>query len=171
MATFNLETYVPVHERLQQFYEKHPDGRIATQIIEHDRENGFVLIKATAYKSLSDEKPAATGHAFEERGQGYINKTSYVENCETSAIGRCLAAMGFCIDKGIASRQEMEKVQRMSEAAAEAPAFRVNGNGTVKNRSLSSDGSIVLDAEACSCSAFGHLGMCGHIGKAAIVAA
>jgi hypothetical protein len=106
--------YVPVSERLEHFYSDHPQGRILTNIVEHDAENGFVLIRAEVYREQGDAVPSATGHAFENRSEGYVNKTSYIENCETSATGRALAMLGYEIKRGIASREEMEKTDRMS---------------------------------------------------------
>ena len=50
----------------------------------------------------------ATGHAHEDRTSSMINKTSYVENCETSAFGRCLAALGIGIETSIASANEVQ---------------------------------------------------------------
>jgi len=107
--------YVPVSERLEQFYTDHPQGRILTSIVEHDAENGFVLIRAEIYRQQEDSVPSATGHAFENRSEGYVNKTSYIENCETSATGRALAMLGYEIKRGIASREEMEKTERMKQ--------------------------------------------------------
>src|SRR5947209_13184087 len=102
-----FEDYVPVAERLEKFYERFPDGRITTQIIEHNLESGFVLMRAEVYRSPDDASAAATGHAFEVRGESYVNKTSYVENAETSAVGRALAMLGFEVKRGIASREEL----------------------------------------------------------------
>ncbi|HYO99443.1 MAG TPA: hypothetical protein VER76_04590 [Pyrinomonadaceae bacterium] len=109
-----FEDYVPVAERLERFYERFPDGRIITHIIEHNSETGFVLMRAEVYRNADDAQPAATGHAFEVRGESYVNKTSYVENCETGACGRALALLGFEVKRGIASREELEKTARMS---------------------------------------------------------
>ncbi len=92
-----FENYVPVSER-----------------IEHDRESGFVLVRAEVYRLSDDALPAATGHAFEVRSEGYVNKTSYIENAETSAVGRALALLGYEIKRGVASREEMQKVERMT---------------------------------------------------------
>lgn len=105
--------YVPVSERLEHFYKDYPSGRVLTSIVEHDAEHGFVLIRAEIYRQHDDAMPAATGHAFENRSEGYVNKTSYIENCETSATGRALALLGYEIKRGIASREEMEKTERM----------------------------------------------------------
>ena len=76
MGNFKLENYVPVNERLGRFYKDNPEGRVTTSIIEHDRESGFVLIQASIFKTPDTNTPAATGHAFEERAVGYVNKTS-----------------------------------------------------------------------------------------------
>ena len=56
----------------------------------------------------TSQRVVATGHAHEERSSSHINKTSYVENCETSAIGRALAMMGIGIDTSIASANEVQ---------------------------------------------------------------
>lgn len=109
-----FEDYVPVAERLERFYERFPDGRVITHIIEHNSESGFVLMRAEVYRSPDDAQPAATGHAFEVRGESYVNKTSYIENCETGSVGRALALLGFEVKRGIASREELEKTSRMT---------------------------------------------------------
>jgi hypothetical protein len=112
-----FEDYVPVAERLEKFYERFPDGRITTSIVEHNLESGFVLMRAEVYRSPDDASPAATGHAFEVRGESYVNKTSYIENAETSSVGRALAMLGFEVKRGIASREELQKTTRMESAA------------------------------------------------------
>ena len=141
MANFDLSKYIPVHARIAEFYEKYPDGRIVTEIIRLNEDSGFVCVKASAYRNRDDAEPSSTGHAFEIRGQGYVNTTSFIENGETSAVGRALANLGFKIDNGIASREEMQKVERMTNAAnpnggdgrkggnASNPSYHNNGNG------------------------------------------
>ena len=120
-----FEDYVPVAERLERFYERYPDGRITTAIVQHDLETGFVLMRAEVFRSPDDAQPAATGHAFEVRGESYVNKTSYIENAETSSVGRALAMLGFEVKRGIASREELQKTARMQPGApAAAPAER-----------------------------------------------
>jgi len=104
-----FEDYVPVAERIEKFYERYPEGRIMTQIIEHDRESGFVLIRAEVYRAAEDTIPAATGHAYEYKDAGYVQRNSYIEVAETSAVGRSLAFLNFETKRGIASREEMQK--------------------------------------------------------------
>ncbi len=117
---FNPDEYVTVHERIEKFYEKYPQGRITTTILEHSAETGFVLMKAEVFRDADDVLPAATGHAYELRSSGHVQQGSYVEVCETSSVGRALALLGFEVKRGIASREEMEKASRRQTAAAAA---------------------------------------------------
>lgn len=134
------EDYVPVAERLERFYERFADGRVITHIIEHNSESGFVLMRAEVYRSPDDAQPAATGHAFEVRGESYVNKTSYIENCETGAVGRALALLGFEVKRGIASREEMEKVGRANAGGS--------GGGHLKEVSATTNGAQALTPQA-----------------------
>ena len=112
MANYDLNDYVQVNERIDKFYEKYPEGSIQTEIILN--ENGMVIFKAYAYRDKEDTRPA-TGHAMEKEGSSYINKTSHIENCETSAVGRALAMLGFEIKKSVASREEVENAKLQQE--------------------------------------------------------
>jgi hypothetical protein len=120
---FNLDEYVTVHERVERFYAKYPQGRITTTILEHNAETGFVLMRAEVYRDGDDALPAATGHAYELRSSGHVQQGSYVEVCETSSVGRALALLGFEVKRGIASREEMQKAARKQqpERAPEPP--------------------------------------------------
>lgn len=129
MANFDLSNYIPVHKRIVEFYARFPDGRIVTRLVRLNEDSGFVCIKASVYRNVDDAQPSATGHAFEIRGQGYVNTTSFIENGETSAVGRALANLGFEIEKGIASREEMQKVERMTAS--------VSQNGRAHSQSVS----------------------------------
>ena len=97
------KAYVPVNVRLKYYRETYPDYQLVTEIIKHDDE--FCLMKA----SVIDPKGVviSTGHAYERITQGFINKTSHVENCETSAVGRALAIFGIGIDEEVRSYEEM----------------------------------------------------------------
>lgn len=106
MAEDRLKDYVPVNERLMLFWKDHPEGRVETELIRADA--GIVIVKAAIFTSNDNSKPLATGHAQEKEDSSYIKKTSALENCETSAVGRALAIAGYEIKKGIASREEVE---------------------------------------------------------------
>jgi hypothetical protein len=112
LMRFNPDEYVTVAQRIEKFYAKYPAGRILTSVLEHNAETGFILIKAEVFRESDDALPAATGHAYELRSAGHVQQGSYVEVCETSAVGRALALLGFEVRRGVASREEMEKAAR-----------------------------------------------------------
>lgn len=125
MAAFNPNDYETVAERIKRFYADYPEGRIITKNLttEQDRKASTWVVKASIFipnwqfvdesKYLDQYVLKATGLAFEVDGAGMANKTSALENAETSAIGRALANAGYSGDKR-ASREEMEKVERAS---------------------------------------------------------
>lgn len=107
-----LDNYVEVNERIIKFYEKYPEGSIQTEILKW--ENGLILMRAYAYRHPEDIRPAIA-HAYEREDSSYINKTSVVENCETSAVGRALALLGFEVKKAVASREEVARAVEQQE--------------------------------------------------------
>lgn len=109
-----LEDYVPVSVRVEKFYEQHPEGRILTEIISIDDKR--VVVKARVYRDFSSTLESSTGHAEEVRAENYVNESSALENAETSAVGRALALLGYEVKKGLASREEMNKVDRANQA-------------------------------------------------------
>src|SRR5437588_11264907 len=117
---FNPDEYITVHERIEKFYARFPQGRIITAIIEHDSETGFILMRSEVYRDPEDALPAATGHAYELRSAGHVQQGSYVEVCETSSVGRALALLGFEVRRGVASREEVERGARKQQAASAA---------------------------------------------------
>ena len=117
---FNPDEYITVHERIEKFYAKFPQGRILTSIVEHNEETGFILMRAEVYRAPDDALPAATGHAYELRSAGHVQAGSYVEVCETSSVGRALALLGFEVRRGVASREEVIRGARKQQATAAA---------------------------------------------------
>ena len=123
MASFNLADYETVEERIRRFYTDNPEGRIITknQTKASDREKGIWIVKAEIWLPIQGESRfddaflKSTGLAFEIDGQGMANKTSALENAETSAIGRALANAGYSGNKRT-SREEMQKVARAEQA-------------------------------------------------------
>lgn len=111
---FDPNNYIDVAERIRRFYERHPEGRIVTKL-ENWGDQGIVF-RALVYRDRTQpvDAPDATGWAHEVPGQGHVNQTNPVENCETSAIGRALANLGFPVKPGEPrpSREEMEGAQR-----------------------------------------------------------
>ena len=100
------KNYVEVNTRLKAFWELCENGKIKTHILSLD--NGICVIQAEVYENKEDTEPRATGIAYEKEGSTFINKTSYIENCETSAVGRALGNAGIGIDTSIASAEEVQ---------------------------------------------------------------
>lgn len=98
--------YAPVSERVKAFRMAYPTGWIRTEILSN--EGGVVVMRATV--GVGD-LTLGTGTAFEKETGSYINKTSYIENCETSAVGRALGFAGFGIDTDIASAEELANAE------------------------------------------------------------
>jgi hypothetical protein len=144
MASYNLDDYVSVNERLEKFYERYPNGSIQTELISN--ENGVAIFKAFAFRDANDTRPA-TGHAYEKEGSSFINKTSYIENCETSAVGRALAMLGFEIKKSIASKEEVENAKLQQEADKEIDNIKVQAlNAAISKYNIQeSDVAVILE--------------------------
>ena len=111
--------YVEVNERIKFFRQEdqYKNWTIATEFTVLDGE--VAVCKATI--ADTDGRVVATGHAHEERSGSSINKTSFVENCETSAIGRSLAMLGIGIDTSIASANEVEEAIAKQQEMVDNP--------------------------------------------------
>jgi hypothetical protein len=111
--------YVEVNERIKFFRqeEQYKNWTLMSEFTHLDAD--VAVCKAT----IADDKGrvVSTGHAHEERGSSNINKTSFVENCETSAIGRALAMLGIGIDTSIASANEVEEAIAKQQAMIDDP--------------------------------------------------
>jgi hypothetical protein len=105
---FNLEEYETVEVRLDKFWAEYPNGRVTTELVHHSSERFIIL--STIYRDIEDANPFATGYAEEIVGATPVNKTSALENCETSSLGRALANGGFAAKGKRPSQQEMVKV-------------------------------------------------------------
>lgn len=105
MKTVNIKgtEYVEVNERVKYFVKNYVGWSIETELLSNN--DSICVFKAT----IKDEngRVIATGHAYEKESSSFINKTSYIENCETSAVGRALGFLGIGIDASIASSDEV----------------------------------------------------------------
>ena len=120
--------YVEVNERIKFFRQEdeYKNWTISTEFTALDSE----MCVCKCIIADTSQRVVATGHAHEERSSSHINKTSYVENCETSAIGRALAMMGIGIDTSIASANEVQDAiakqeEKPSKNKAEAPVENI----------------------------------------------
>lgn len=98
-----VKKYTMVNDRVDGFREILPEGAITTEITYFA--DGYVIVKAT----VLDEQGTvlATGHAGEKVGSSFINQSSFIENCETSAVGRALGFLGIGSDDSMASAEEV----------------------------------------------------------------
>lgn len=97
------KAYAEVNQRIKAFRMVYPTGTIQTEMLSN--ENGVCIFKATVE---NENVILGTGTAYEKENSSFINKTSYIENCETSAVGRALGMAGFGIDTSIASAEEVQ---------------------------------------------------------------
>mgnify|MGYP005819645257 FL=1 len=118
--------YVEVNERIKFFRQEdeYKNWTISTEFTAMDSE----MCVCKCVIADPNQRVIATGHAHEERAASHINKTSYVENCETSAIGRALAMMGIGIDTSIASANEVTDAIAKQESDSS-----LSSSGSVEN--------------------------------------
>jgi hypothetical protein len=128
---FNLDDYEPVAVRHSRWLEQHPNGRTITHMVSQPGAD-ICVIRAELWL---EDVCIATGYAEEVRGAGNVNRTSHVENCETSAVGRALANAGMAgtdVNKR-PSREEMSKVQNTAPKMRITQASSAKGDGvTIK---------------------------------------
>lgn len=109
IATTDIKgkNYAEVNQRIKAFRMLYPQGFIRTDLVSN--ENGVCVFRArVGYYENGAEVDLGIGHAYEKEGSTFINKTSYIENCETSAVGRALGMAGLGIDVSIASAEEVQ---------------------------------------------------------------
>lgn len=147
--------YAEVNQRVKAFRMVYPTGTIQTEMVSN--EDGICVFKAYIYipeyvenaKSegiyvVNNQRLIATGTAYEKESASFINQTSYIENCETSAIGRALGMAGFGIDTSIASYEEVanaianqdksvKKTTKDIKALPEQVEIIANGCGSEEN--------------------------------------
>ena len=116
----SVKQYAEVNQRIKAFRMVYPEGTIKTEMVSN--EDGICIFRALILIPLFDEEGKlvdtyllGTGTAYEKENSTFINKTSYIENCETSAVGRALAMCGYGIDTSIASKEEVENAIEQQE--------------------------------------------------------
>lgn len=133
--------YAEVNQRIKAFRMVYPDGFISTSLLSND--GGVCVFKALVgcWNDNGEERILGTGTAYEKEGSSFINKTSYIENCETSAVGRALGMAGFGIDTSIASAEEVANAQlnqvaneKIGEVKVKALRARCNNDNVPEER-------------------------------------
>ena len=133
--------YVTVATRVEIFRKHFGErGAISTDVLHQDDHRVVVRAEISIHKPDSEKWVLATGHAEEYRGDGYINKTSAMENCETSAVGRALSAAGlsggeyassFEVDNAINNKSKAAAKKATPEAKKAAPEAKKNEGDTL----------------------------------------
>ena len=141
LATTDIKgkPYIEVNQRIKAFRMVYPTGNIKTEMVSN--ENGICIFKAEV---LALGCVLGTGHAYEKENSSFINKTSYIENCETSAVGRALGMAGFGIDTSIASFEEVanaiqqqEEDKPISKVQEDALREMITNNGIANEEVIS----------------------------------
>ena len=116
------KAYSEVNQRIKAFRMVYPTGIIETEMVSNDpNEDGVhtCIFKAiVGFRENGELYKLATGTAYEKEDSTFINKTSYIENCETSAVGRALGMAGFGIDVSVASAEEVQNAIANQEEKA-----------------------------------------------------
>lgn len=125
LKTVNIKgkDYVMVNERIKAFRKEYPTWSLVSQI--KDLTDNRCVIRAEIYDE--EGRCIATGHAYEKEGSSPINKTSFIENCETSAWGRALANLGIGIDASICSAEELAIAISQQETPEQIAERKLNG--------------------------------------------
>lgn len=113
--------YAEVNQRVKAYRMVYPTGRIVTTLV--SVEDGICIFRAEVFDG--DGNILGTGTAYEKESSSFINKTSYIENCETSAVGRALGFCGFGIDTSICSADELTNAINNQGTKEKAPSRKV----------------------------------------------
>ena len=116
------KNYADVANRVKAFRKLFPNGGIKTEVV--SLENGVCVMQTTCYDE--EGRLLSSGTAYEKEGSSFINKTSYIENCETSSVGRALGFIGIGVENDIASVQELlnAKQQQADEELITKPMIK-----------------------------------------------
>lgn len=140
--------YDTTAERLNVFYDKYPKCAIITELLSHElTSEGKYQAVFTARIVNEEGFTIATGHALEREGMGEINSTSWLENCETSAIGRSLKTLGIGSSGNFASKEEVDKAESKKESIEKKEAVSKGKQLTIKAKkgAKSIDLSFITD--------------------------
>jgi len=131
--------YAEVNQRIKAFRMVYPEGSIETELLSN--ENGVCIFKATVWNG---DIILGEGTAYEKEGSSFINKTSYIENCETSAVGRALGMAGFGIDTSIASFEEVANAIQQQDSDKVIDKIKIEALNTSIEKNNISDNVVEI---------------------------
>ena len=144
IVTTNIKgkEYAEVNQRIKAFRMCYPEGFIRTELLSN--EDGVCVMRAevgywadVATYGTQLDIVLGTGTAYEKESSSYINKTSYIENCETSAVGRALGMAGFGIDTSVASFEEVSNAIAQQEAEKRPERKKANNSAPKVEKAVS----------------------------------
>ena len=113
-----VKEYAEVNQRIKAFRMLYPEGFILTELVS-DKDGVCIMRAKAGYYMNGSMVILGTGTAYEKETSSYINKTSYIENCETSAVGRALGMLALGIDTSVASAEEVQNAVNNQEPPKE----------------------------------------------------
>lgn len=122
------KAYKTVAKRVEEFRKEYPTFYLTSEIVQLDADQCVVKAYIGEHNKDGTSSVYATGHAQEFKNSSFINKTSYVEVCESSAWGRALANFGYAGSE-LASADEVanaianQNVKAKVEAAVDGKDF------------------------------------------------
>jgi len=139
------KAYAEVNQRVKAFRAVFPTGSIETEILHLEGEEGRrrILVRASVFDE--NERFLADGLAEEKEASSYINKTSFIENAQTSAVGRALGFLGFGIDTSIASKEEVETAINNQNADVPQTAEELHRRNEEARKKYTATGNQVSD--------------------------
>lgn len=102
---FNPDEYNTVAERIEAFVGKYPEGSLQSEVLELSDKR--VVMRGFAYRWRDDEHPGVGTSAMPIPATNAMLRNSEIETAETSAWGRAIAALGFEVRKGVATKDEV----------------------------------------------------------------
>ena len=133
--------YVLVADRVIYFNDTYPNGMIQTSLVsEPDAE--MVVVRAKVTPEIKNPERFFTGYSQAKWGEGMVNKTAALENCETSAIGRALGFMGIGVIDSVASVDEMRKAGANGSRSTTKATGKATSKQVYYMKKLSDEGKI-----------------------------
>ena len=166
LKTTNIKgkEYVQVNERVRAF-RTHPDFAnmsLETSIIDISEKHVLMVAKVLDSEGLV----RSTGHAEEVQTNSGVNSTSFIENCETSAVGRCLGFLGIGVDSSIATSEEVGQAIARQEAKSDTKPITEKKVEKVKANIANKGSENLLDWKEVVCPVGKHKGkLMGEIFK------
>lgn len=149
--SINLDNYVEVHDRIAAFSEKHPEGSLQSKWrVQEIGGSTLIVVEARAYRTPDDPRPGVGLASEPVPGKTPYTKDSELMNAETSAWGRAIAALGFEVRRGVASKNEVQaKTATPVETVDLISADRVNEIGRTIGRMGMTYAQIDSALQAC----------------------